>query len=73
MHIRVTTDPISMKDVAHPESRPCHYEGDGINGLEIYFESEENMAEFLAWERERDDDHKIALQGNDSDEYVAEG
>ena len=71
MHILVTTDPITMKDVANPEIHPCHYEGDGDNGLEIYFETESNMDEYLAWQRE--DDHKITLMGNDSDEYIAEG
>ena len=71
MHIRVTTDPITMNEVSNPELHPCHYEGDGDNGLEIYFENEANMETFLAWER--DEDHRITLQGDDADEYVAEG
>ena len=71
MHIRVTTDPISQKEVQNLSTHPCHYEGDGTNGLEIYFETESNMQEFLKWERE--DDHKITLKGNDSEDYVAEG
>ena len=71
MHIRVTTDPISQCDVSNPQSSPCHYEGDGVNGLEIYFENEQNMSEFLKWEQE--DDHSIVLMGNNSDDYIAEG
>lgn len=71
MHIRVTTDPISQNEVHDPSNHPCHYEGDGDNGLEIYFESQSNMNEFLQWER--DEDHKITLKGDDSADYVAEG
>jgi len=71
MHIRITTDPISLNEIHHPESHPCHYEGDGDNGLEIYFETEAHLEEFLAWER--DEDHRISLTGNTSDDYVAEG
>jgi len=71
MHIRVTTDPISLNEVHDLSSHPCHYEGDGDNGLEIYFESAANMQEFMEWER--NEDHKITLQGNDSEDYVAEG
>ena len=71
MHIRITTDPISQNDVKNLESHPCHYEGDGSNGLVIYFEKLKNMDVFLKWERE--DNHKISLTGNDSADYVAEG
>lgn len=71
MNIRVTTDPMTMHDVTDLEHHPCVYEGDGENGLEIYFESEETRREFLAWECE--DDHHISLMGNDSEDYVAEG
>ncbi len=71
MHIRVTTDPITLKDVNNLSNHPCHYEGDGTNGLEIYFENQKNMDEFLDWERSND--HKITLKGNNSDDYIAEG
>jgi len=71
MHIRVTTDPISLKEIKDPAQHPCHYEGDGDSGLEIYFENEANMNTFLQWER--DEDHHISLKGNDSEDYVAEG
>ncbi len=71
MHIRVTTDPITMQDVMNPESHPCIYEGDGVNGLEIYFENESNRDEYLAWDH--DQDNKIQLTGDDSADYVAEG
>ena len=71
MHIRITTDPISMLEVPDPEMHPCLYEGDGENGLEIYFENEQNMQEYMDWKRS--DDSRITLQGDDSEEYVAEG
>lgn len=71
MHIRVTTDPITLNEVHDLANHPCHYEGDGDSGLEIYFENESNMIEFLEWEH--NEDHKISLQSNDSDDYIAEG
>ncbi len=71
MHIRITTDPISLNEIDDIAGHPCHYEGDGDNGMEIYFDSEDNMNTFLEWQR--DDDHKITLKGNSSDDYVAEG
>ena len=69
MHIRSTTDPITLNDVADPEHHPCVYDGDGENGLEIYFESEANRQLYLNLQN----DGHIALEGNDSDDYVAEG
>ena len=71
MIIRVTTDPITLHDVHNLDSHPCVYEGDGDNGLEIYFESEQSRQDYLNWDK--DEDHKITLQGNDSEDYVAEG
>lgn len=69
MNIRTTTDPISGHDVENPEDHPCLYEGNGENGLEIYFENEENRQTYL----NMDTDSHIVLEGNDSDDYVAEG
>ncbi|MES9843745.1 MAG: hypothetical protein ABW162_05380 [Candidatus Sedimenticola sp. PURPLELP] len=69
MHLRTTTDPISLHDVPDPEEHPCVYEGDGDHGIEIYFENEENRETYLAIEME---DEKIVC-GNDTDDYVAEG
>lgn len=69
MHIRTTTDPMTLHDVPNPESHPCVYEGDGENGLEIYFESEENRREYLDFKP----DSRIVLEGSDSEDYVAEG
>jgi hypothetical protein len=69
MHIRCTTDPISLHDVPDPEQHPCVYEGDGENGLEIYFENETNRDIYLQMELQ---DRKI-LMGDDSEDYVAEG
>lgn len=69
MIIRTTIDPISMREVPDPESHPCVYDGDGDNGLEIYFENEENRQLYLNMKN----DGKIVLQGNDTDDYIAEG
>jgi hypothetical protein len=69
MNTRTTTDPISLRDVPDPDHHPCIYEGDGDNGIEIYFESEENRQTYMKIELT---DH-IVLQSNMSDSYVAEG
>lgn len=69
MIIRTTTDPISMRDVPNPEEHPCVFDGDGDNGIEIYFENEANRQAYLSMELE---DKKV-VQGNDTDDYVAEG
>ncbi len=69
MIIRTTTDPISSRDVPDPEDHPCVYDGDGENGLEIYFETEENRQAYLNMKV----DSQIVLQGDDSEDYVAEG
>ncbi len=69
MIIRTTTDPISNRDVPDPEHHPCVYEGDGDNGLEIYFETEENRQAYLDMKV----DSRIVLRGDDSEDYVAEG
>ena len=55
--------------MSDPEDHPCVYDGDGDNGLEIYFESEENRQAYLNMKI----DSQIVLQGDDSDDYVAEG
>ncbi|MDT8452015.1 MAG: hypothetical protein RQ936_04625 [Gammaproteobacteria bacterium] len=47
MHIRSTFDPISLRDVPNPEEHPCLYEGDGDNGVEIYFENEDNLQQYI--------------------------
>jgi hypothetical protein len=69
MNIRTTTDPITLRDVKNPESHPCLYEGDGDNGVEIFFESEETKQAYIDMELA---DHKV-VTGSDSDDYVAEG
>ncbi|MET0067313.1 MAG: hypothetical protein ABW076_13280 [Candidatus Thiodiazotropha sp.] len=69
MNIRTTTDPITLREVSNPEGHPCLYEGDGDNGVEIYFESEETKRIYLEMEME---DHKV-IRGNDTEDYVAEG
>lgn len=69
MIIRTTTDPISLHDVPNPEQHPCVFEGDGDNGIEIYFENEENRQTYLSMELE---DRKV-IQGSDTEDYIAEG
>ena len=69
MLIRTTTDPVSLRDIADPENHPCVYDGDGDHGLEVYFENEENRRIYLETKIETN----IVLQGNDTDDYVAEG
>lgn len=69
MHIRTTTDPISLHEVPDPEHHPCLYEGDGENGLEIYFENEANRQIYLDMELEE----KKILMGDSSEDYIAEG
>lgn len=69
MVIRSTTDPITLHDVPNPEEHPCVYEGDGDNGLEVYFETEENRQMYLNMSLEGN----IVLKGDDSDDYIAEG
>jgi len=69
MNIRCTMDPISWHDVNNLDTAPCLYEGDGDNGIEIFFENEADREIYRALGQ----DHHIALQGNDSEEYVAEG
>jgi sulfur relay (sulfurtransferase) DsrC/TusE family protein len=39
------------------------------DGIKIYFENEEDRQKYLDLGK----DHRIVLQGNDTDEYVAEG
>lgn len=69
MIIRTTTDPISLHDVPHPEQHPCVFEGDGDNGIEIYFENEENRQAYLAMSLEE----RKVLKGSSAEDYVAEG
>ena len=69
MIIRTTTDPMTLRDVINPEQHPCVYEGDGEDGLEIYFENEHNRQEYLKMEMEQ---RKI-VKGTDTEDYVAEG
>ena len=69
MHIRTTTDPVSLRDVPDPEHHPCLHEGDDVNGLEIYFENEENKKFYMEMELE---DKKV-LSGDDSNDYIAHG
>ena len=69
MIIRTTLDPISLHEVPDPENHPCIYEGDGENGLEIYFETEENRQTYLNLKP----DQHITVKGDDSEDYIAEG
>jgi hypothetical protein len=69
MIIQTTTDPMTLNEVASPESRPCLFEGDGDNGLVIYFESEETRQDYIALTPH---DPKV-WPSNDTEDYVAEG
>lgn len=69
MIIRTTTDPISLHDVPNPELHPCVFEGDGDNGIEIFFENEANRQTYLAMSVEE----RKVLKGNSAEDYVAEG
>jgi len=69
MNIRTTTDPISLRDVTVSQNGPCIYEGDGENGVEIYFESDQTRNDYM---KILPHDPKI-LMGKDSEDYVAEG
>lgn len=69
MIIRTTTDPMTLNEVENPEQHPCVFEGNGEDGLEIYFENEQNRQAYLNIEMEG---RKI-VKGNDTDDYVAEG
>ncbi|WP_455222950.1 hypothetical protein [Kaarinaea lacus] len=69
MNTRTTTDPISLRDVSEPDQHLCIYEGDGENGIEIFFESEENRQAYLPIEV----DDNVVLKSHFSDNYVAEG
>lgn len=71
MHIRTTTDPMTLHDVSDMAEPPCIYQGDGDDGLEIYFESEQSRQQYL--DMFMDDDDRIVLRGNDSADYIAEG
>lgn len=69
MIIRTTTDPISQHDVPNPEQHPCVFEGEGDNGIEIYFENEANRQAYLDMKLEE----RKVVRGSDTEDYVAEG
>ncbi len=69
MITRTTTDPISLHDVPNPELHPCVFEGDGDNGIEIFFENEANRQAYLAMSVEE----RKVLKGSSAEDYVAEG
>ena len=69
MFIHSTTDPITLKDVHNLSTHPSVTEGTAENGFEVYFENELNKQTFLMMKLE---DKKI-LEGNDTDDYIAEG
>ena len=69
MNTRTTRDPISWNEVMDLDSAYCVYDGDGDNGIEIFFENLKDQQTYLALGK----DHQIVLQGNDSADYIAEG
>jgi hypothetical protein len=71
MNVRTTTDPISLHEVDNPQQHPCIYEGDGENGIEIYFENEKNRQAYLDLDQELGVPKIVT--GSDTPDYVAEG
>lgn len=69
MFIRTTTDPMTAREVPSPEKHPHLFEGDAQNGLDISFESEQSRQDYIDL---KPHDPKV-LEGNDSEDYVAEG
>lgn len=69
MNIRTTTDPISQHEVHDPEHHPYLLVVDGMNEMEIYFETEKNRQIYLDMEVM---DYKV-VAGSDSEDYVAHG
>lgn len=45
-----TTDPMTLNDVTDLDHAPSVVEGQGDNAIRIYFESEQNRADYLAME-----------------------
>jgi hypothetical protein len=45
-----TTDPMTLNDVTDLDDAPFAVEGEGDNAVKIYFESEQNRADYLAVE-----------------------
>ncbi|MEN8179149.1 MAG: hypothetical protein ABFS39_11105 [Pseudomonadota bacterium] len=70
MLIRTTTDPVTLKDVPNPGQHPYILDGDWQSGLLIHFENEQTRKIFQALD---EDDHKLVLKGDSSDDYIAEG
>ena len=70
MLIRTTTDPVTLKDVTNPGEHPYILDGDWEEGLLIYFENEQTRRTFQELD---EDEHKLVLKGNSSDDYIAEG
>ena len=69
MLIRTTTDPMTLNDVPPPDRHLSLLEGDSENGLQIYFESEDTRKEYL----DLTPHNPLILEGNDSEDYIAEG
>lgn len=69
MLICTTTDPMTLNDVPSSDTHPSLFEGDSENGLQIYFESEATRREYL----ELKPHDPLILEGNDSEDYIAEG
>ena len=69
MNIRSTMDPITWHEVINLDSAPCLYEGDGENGIGICFENEADLEIYPS----SGTDHQVVLEGNDSEDYIAEG
>ena len=60
---------MTLKDVPSPDKHPSLLEGDNENGLQISFQSEETRKEYLDLKPH----NPLILEGNDSEDYIAEG
>jgi hypothetical protein len=69
MVIHTTTDPMTLHDVPDPQHHPRLFEGNAEYGLEIFFESEQTRQNYLALEPH----DPLVLEGNDAEDYIAEG
>jgi hypothetical protein len=69
MNSRCTMDSLNWREVTNLDAAPYLYEGDGENGIEIYFENEADLEIYKSLVN----DHEIVLECNDSEDYIAEG
>ena len=65
MNTRFTMDPISWHEVENLDTAYCVYDGDGDNGIEIFFENKENQQIYLALGKDQCFFLHISIRGNE--------